>query len=128
MPTKPKQNARFDWLADAAEAYVAYCFSRDGFEVFGAGKWEADLIVRHQKLEDKKWLRVEVKSGPVRRWKRFIKKADLYAEVRFKDEDRTTTFGLYKLNPKARTWKEAKGKRTEIKQNGDIKKFFRNMD
>lgn len=52
-----------DWLGDAAENYVRYCFARDGFEVFGSGKWAADLIVRNTDLDEEKWWRVEVKGG-----------------------------------------------------------------
>jgi len=36
--TTYKQNGSHDWLGDAAENYVRYCFAREGYEVFGAGK------------------------------------------------------------------------------------------
>ena len=54
------QNESHDWLGDAAENYVRYCFAREGFEVFGSGKWSTDMAVRDRMTN--KWYRVEVKS------------------------------------------------------------------
>lgn len=82
-----KMDARHDWLGDAAESYVAYCFACEGFEVFGAGKWTADLVIRDAKRNE--WWRIEVKSTdrltPRRyKFKELAKKADIFAQVVFK--------------------------------------------
>lgn len=88
-----KQDDRHDWLGDAAESYVAYCFaSAQGFEVFGAGKWTADIVVHDTK--DDRWWRIEVKSTdkekPGKKYerkdlaKKLAKKADILTQVSFK--------------------------------------------
>ena len=109
-----------DWLGDVAENYVRYCFARDGFEVFGSGKWAADLIVRSTKFDDKKkWWRIEVKSGRrVPSLKTMAKKAELFARVKL--EKGTISFSLKKLKPKSEQHKAGQ----EIKGKGDINQFL----
>lgn len=87
-----KQDDRHDWLGDAAEAYVKYCFACEGgFEIFSAGKWTPDVVVRDTAVD--KWWRIEVKSttkekGTINRpsLSNLAKKADVLAEVRFLKE------------------------------------------
>jgi|GEM_PF-3507921 len=80
-----KQNDSHDWFGDCAESYVAYLFAKAGFEVFGAGKWTADLAVHDR---NNKWLRIEVRSAdrnkkPAKKPARKLKdRAEFLAEVR----------------------------------------------
>lgn len=86
-----KQGARHDWLGDAAESYVAYYFASPGFEVFGAGKWAADVVVRDLKID--RWWRVEVKSTDKQKprhfkkadFRKFAKKAEIFVWVFFRN-------------------------------------------
>lgn len=80
-----KQTEAHDWLADCAENYIAYLCAHAGFEVFGAGKWGADVVV-HDKDG---WWRIEVRSTdrekrPGNKAAQKLKgKAELLAEVKF---------------------------------------------
>lgn len=98
---KYKMDARHDWLGDAAESYVAYCFASQGLEVFGAGKWTADLVVRDPKLD--KWWRIEVKSTDRETRRRYkfkllAKKADIFAQVLFHRGSITLKLGRLSLD------------------------------
>ncbi len=99
MPEIPKQNDSHDWFGDCSESYVAYLFAKAEFEVFGAGKWTADLAV-HDKND--KWWRIEVRSadrnkGPTKKPARKLKdKAEFLAEVRLIEFGRVQ-FEIYRL-------------------------------
>lgn len=112
-----QQDDSHDWLGDAAENYVRYCFARDGFEVFGSGKWPADLIARHTELDEKKWWRVEVKSGHAPSLKTMARKAELCAKVHI--EKQTISFRLIKLKPESN-----RGEDCLVNEKGDIKRFL----
>lgn len=122
-----KQNDSHDWLGDAAENYVRYCFAREGFEVFGAGKWATDCAV-HDKQTDK-WYRVEVKSTD--RPKRPIRpsvsnlsgRVDLLAEVIFSDDSEhhstTMTLRLVRIDTAGR-----RGEMCDVWSEGDVRTFL----
>lgn len=83
-----QKDERHDWLGDAAESYVRYLFACEGFHVYGASKWHADIAAYDPKR--KKWWRVEVKSTDRSAGKVFkkpltnlFKKADIVVLVRF---------------------------------------------
>ena len=54
------QDDRHDWFGDLAETYVCYLAAREGLEVFGAGKWTADVAI-HDK-DTRQLFRVEVRA------------------------------------------------------------------
>lgn len=122
-----KQNDSHDWLGDAAEDYVRYCFARENFEVFGGGKWSTDCAVRDR--ETAKWYRVEVKSTdrpkrPIRpRIKHLLGRVDLLAEVVFGDGVKPHAtfikFRLVSINDLGRRTSIA-----DIEKPGDIKRFL----
>lgn len=122
-----QQNDSHDWLGDAAENYVRYCFAREGFEVFGAGKWSTDCAV-HDKETDK-WYRVEVKSTdrpkrPLRPGRANLAgHADLLAEVVFTDdlEDHSTAMklSLTRIDTNGR-----RSNKTNIWKMGDVREFL----
>ena len=78
-------DSRHDWLAESAENYIAYLFAKTGLEIFGAGKWAADVVLHNR--EKNRWWRVEVKSTdskkkPMRKSVSKLKdKAEILAEV-----------------------------------------------
>jgi len=113
-----QQDDSHDWLGDAVESYVRYCFARDGFEVFGAGKWAADLIVRNTGLDEEKWWRVEVKSGHAPSLETMARKAELCAKVSI-GENRIINFRLIKLKPEP-----SRGEECLIKKKGDVYNFL----
>ena len=129
-----KMNAQHDWLGDVAENYVGYCFAREDFEVFGSGKWTADLMVRDPQKSNRGagWLRVEVKSTDGNRWpwvkigretrKKIFERSELYAEVRIRD--REIEFRLAKVPPDRliRDFRDLKC--APIEKTGDIRKFL----
>ena len=104
-----QQTDSHDWLGDAAEGLVCYLAARDGFEVFGAGKWAADAAIRHPTT--RRWCRVEVRSTdrPRRPRKKDVAKlakvADVLAEVRFsKDLQATVAFTYLSKGRPHRAW------------------------
>lgn len=122
-----EQNDSHDWLGDAAEAYVRYCFASEGFEVFGSGKWAADAAVHD--LKSDKWWRVAVKStdhpkkqvggrGLNTLIDKVSEKAELFAQVRIV-RGMPIELRLIKLRGSKR------GERCLIGAEGDIKKFLR---
>ena len=122
MPETYKQNDSHDWLGDAAEAYVRYCFAADDFEVFGSGKWAVDAAVRDR--ESGRWWRVEVKSTdhPQKRPGRksldqLSEKAELFAQVRIV-RGKPITLRLTKLR------EDDRGEGCFVEDKGDIKKFL----
>lgn len=126
--TKFKQNDSHDWLEDAAEDYVRYYFAREGFEVFGAGKWSTDCAV-HDKDTDKCY-RIEAKSTdrpkrPIRPGRANLAgHANLLAEVIFSDdsEEHSTTMklSLSRVDSDGR-----QSDRTLIWEIGDVKHFLK---
>lgn len=134
-----EQNEAHDWLGDAAENYVRYVLSKEGFIVFAGSKWGADCAAHH-KDDLKRWWRIEVRSTdkknglPLLKPKEKLKKiATVVADVKFNKQDggHGMTITLYPVHPDGsyrKKYKDGaevvmrrKGKyvQFEIEQNGD---------
>jgi hypothetical protein len=83
--------AAHDYFAECAENYIAYIFAHAGFEVYGSGKWAADVVARDKNTG--KYYRIEVRStdrdhSPKKKGASGLAgKAELYAEVRLKGRE-----------------------------------------
>lgn len=118
-----KMTAAHDYFADCAENFVSYLFAHAGFEVYGSGKWEADVVIRDKK--DKRWLRIEVRSTdrdktPLKKSaSKLAGKAELYAEVRLK-KDNQISYKIWFLTDKGMKV----GKPAENYSIEELKKFI----
>jgi hypothetical protein len=86
------QDDRHDWFGDLAESYVSYLAAREGLEVFGAGKWTADVAIHER--DSRQLFRVEVRAtdrsrrpNPKPAYK-LARTAEVIAEVTMPSESR----------------------------------------
>ena len=86
------QNDQHDWFGSLAENYVGYLAAREGLEVFGAGKWTADVAI-HDK-DSRRLFRVEVRATDrprkpkAKSASKLACMAEVIAEVTMPDESR----------------------------------------
>lgn len=127
--TKYTQNDSHDWLGDAAEDYVRYCFAREGFEVFGSGKWSTDMAVRDR--ETNRWYRVEVKSTgrphgkPLRPGADNLRgRVDLLVEVVFLAETDMACTSLQMIIVSIGKDGKRERNKTLIRTDGDLRAFL----
>ncbi len=126
------------WFGDAAESYVAYCFAREGLEVFGAGKWAADLAVcdKTKKGKDKKCLKIEVKStvrkggwrSPIWRYdnlKKLSNKADILATVCLNHESNSLKLELVSLGHLVSGQRRKPGGKDMITKEGSVRDWLK---
>lgn len=88
------QNDRHDWFGDLAEDYVAYLAAREpALEVFGPGKWTADVAVHDRRT--RRFFRIEVratdhpsKRPSPKKTSKLAKIAEILAEVTMPETSR----------------------------------------